>query len=310
MVPPDEGVLWIDVQGLSDHDLIRGLGERFHLHPLALADVVNLGQRPKVEAYGDVLFCVVRMVTLTEAHHVKCEQVTLFIGPRFVISFQEDPGDCLDPLRQRIRQARPLMRQSGSDYLGSMIIDAIIDGYFPVVESFGERLEELEARVIDRPKRPVLREIYEAKRELLELRRSTWPLRETLVHLVRDPPPSFHANTVPFLRDAADHAMQVADVIETYRELASSFLDVYLSGISHRTNEVMKVLTVLSSIFIPLTFLAGVYGMNFDTRHPYNMPELGWAYGYPAFLGVCAATAVVLLVIFRRFGWLGGRSDE
>lgn len=304
----DNTITWIDVQGLADTELIKGLGERFTLHPLAVADTVNVGQRPKVEDYTDRLFVVLRMVTFKEDDDIQWEQVAIFIGEGFVLSFQENYDDCLGPVRDRLRQGKKTLRGSGSDYLGAMLIDAIIDGYFPVLEQFGERLERLENEVIVSPDPDVLASVYRAKRQLMTFRRATWPLRDALNQLVRESHELIDDAVIPYLRDAADHVMQVVDVNETYRELASSFVDVYLSSVANRTNEVMRVLTILATVFIPLTFLAGIYGMNFvtDDGEP-AIPELRWKFGYPAFWIVSVTMAVAMFFVFRRLGWLGRR---
>ena len=298
-------VAWIDLQGLADSDLIRAFGEEFGLHPLAVADTVNVGQRPKVEDYDSHLYCVVRMVMLAEGADIHWEQVSLFIGSGFVLSFQESYGDCLGPIRDRLRQGKKQIRGAKSDFLGAMLIDAIVDGYFPVLEEFGDRLEDLETRVIEHPEQNVLGEVYRAKRQLMTFRRATWPLRDALNQLLRESHDLIDDRTLPYLRDAADHVMQVVDVNETYREIATSFIDVYLSSMANRTNEVMRVLTIMATVFIPLTFIAGIYGMNFDTQDPMNMPELRWRYGYIAFWAVCLLVLVVMLGIFRHFGWIG-----
>lgn len=302
-----EGVTWIDVQGLGDGRLLSELGAFLGLHRLAIADVANPGQRPKVEDYGDILFCVIRMVTPDGQDGDRWEQVSLFLGKTWVLTVQEFPRDCLDPLRKRLREASRSIRSEGADYLACMVLDAIVDGYFPHLERLGELLEDLETRLVSRPEESTLGEVYRVRRELMTTRRAAWPLRETYSQLLRDGHALLTAPTRPYLRDTADHVFQVVDVIETYRELAGSFVDVYLSSLANRTNEVMRVLTVLATIFVPLTFLTGVYGMNFDTTSPFNMPELGWRYGYLAFWGVGLAMATALLVVFRRLGWLGGR---
>lgn len=298
-------VTWIDVQGLGDGACVRDLGEALGLHALAVADVVNIGQRPKAERYDDALFVVLRMATLLGEDRCRFEQVSLFLVDGLVLTFQERPGDCLDPLRARIRGNGRRLRDGDASYLAAMVLDAVVDGYFPVLEGFGEHLEELEAAVVDRPTSALLERVYRAKRELLAFRRAVWPLRETFAHLLRDDeylPPS----VMPYLRDAADHVAQVTDIVETYREIAASFVDVYLSSVSQRTNETMRVLTVCATIFIPLTFVAGVYGMNFDRSRPGNMPELEMPYGYVLFWLACLALAGGMLGLFRRLGWLGG----
>jgi magnesium transporter len=301
-------VTWIDVQGLGDSNLVQNLGEVFGLHSLAVADVINLGQRPKAEAYGEVLYMVARMVREATGSEVTWEQFSLFLGDGWVLSFQERHGDCLDPLRDRLRQGRRLIRASGADYLAVMILDTIVDGYFPILETYGERLEDIEEQVIARPDDTVLGEIYHMKRELMHLRRSIWPMREMLNQLHRDGDPKFSEETRLYLRDVVDHAVHIVDVTETHRELAGSFVDVYLSSVSQRTNEVMQVLTVIATIFIPLTFIAGVYGMNFDTSSPWNLPELGWRHGYLLFWILCLGIGGILMVVFARLGWLRKRT--
>lgn len=302
-------ITWIDVVGIGDPALVEAFGKLFGLHRLALSDVMNTGQRPKVDDYGESMYAAVRMVTLDDDDLIQWEQVSLFLGRDFVITFQERPGDCLDPLRLRLKSSTSMLRRSGSDYLAIQVLDSIVDGYFPVLEEYGEQLEELEAKVIDRPDPEVLADVYRAKRELVHFRRAVWPLRDSLSQVLREGHALLSAETLPYLRDINDHVMQVVDVQESYRELAGSFIDVYLSGVSNRTNEVMKVLTVISTIFIPLTFVAGVYGMNFDPEVPGNMPELRWRFGYPAFWIFTLVVATALLIVFRRLGWLGGGQE-
>lgn len=306
-LPPGQSVIWIDVQGLADTELIKHLGAAFKLHPLLVADVINVGQRPKVDEYGDVLFVVVRMVTHDDNGSCRWEQVSIVIGPRFVLSFQETYGDCLNPVRDRIRAGKKPVRVSGSDYLGCIVIDGIVDGYFPILERLGDRLEEIESRIIRDADQSALGDVYRIKRDIMEFRHSAWPLRDALNHMLRDFPEHISDPVRPYLRDTTDHVMQVVDVIENYRELAGSFVDVYLSMVSNRTNEVMRLLAVISTIFIPLTFLAGVYGMNFDTREPANMPELAWRYGYLIFWIICFAVGGGLMLVFWRLGWLRRR---
>ncbi len=308
-------VLWLDVAGLGDLAALEEFVARFSLHHLAVADVAHVGQRPKVEDYGDTVFFVARMVTLSADGGIEWEQVSMFQSEGLVLTFQETPGDCLDPLRNRLREGMRLLRAAGSDCLACMVLDAIVDGYFPVLERYGEELEALEERVINDPSPRVLSEVFRVKHELMTFRRAAWPLRDALSRLLREPHALISPATLPYLRDTADHVMQVVDVIESYRELCGSLVDVYLSGMSNRMNAVMRVLTVIATIFIPLTFLAGVYGMNFDTSRPLNMPELGWGGGYLLFWAVCLLLAGVLLFAFHRLGWLGwgrraAREDE
>jgi magnesium transporter len=290
---------WIDVQGDPGASTLEEFGRVFGLHALALADTVNHGQRPKVEDYEDHLFCVVRMGGEGESTRFDWEQVSVFISRQFVITIQERPGDCFDPVRARLRAGRKMIRGGGGDYLGAMLIDAVVDGYFPLLEAFGERLEDLETRVLAQPTREVLSDIYREKRELLMFRRSVWPLRDALNQLLRDGHPIFKKGTLPYLRDTVDHLLQVVDVVESCREIAGSFIDVYLSSVSHRTNEVMRVLTIFSTIFIPLTFVAGIYGMNFE-----HIPELKWKDGYFYFWGLSGLVFAGMLVMFHRMGWL------
>lgn len=302
-------VTWIDVQGLGDGSIVQRLGESFAIHPLAISDIVHLGQRPKADEYDTHLFVVLRMASLGEDDEPRWEQVSVVLGEDFVLSFQERPGDCLDPLRERVRKSRKMLRNSGPDYLACMILDAIVDGYFPLLEYHGSQLEEFEDAILGNSGRDVLADVYRVKRDLMTFRRAGWPLREALNQLQRheDEDPWLSPAVLPYLRDTVDHVTQVVEINETYRELAASLVDVYLSTLGQRTNEIMRVLTVIATIFIPLTFFAGVYGMNFDLEHPTNMPELTWRYGYVGFWIVSSAVAIALLVLFRRLGWLGGR---
>ena len=297
-------VTWIDVHGLGDGRIVEEFGDLMNLHALAVADVANVGQRPKVEQYDDFLFIVLRMVTLGEDERLQWEQVSLILREGCVLTFQETPRDCLDPLRERIRVGRTLFRSSGADYLACMVIDAIVDGYFPILEHYGERLEEFEDTILGGHRRDVLGPLYVAKRDLAAFRRACWPLREALAHMLREDGLALSEPARLHLRDALDHTMQVVEVNESYRELSASLVEVHLSMVGQRTNDIMRVLTVVSTIFIPLTFLAGVYGMNFDTRSAWNMPELSWPFGYLAFWAVSLGLASGLLLLFRRLGWL------
>ncbi|MDN3517150.1 magnesium/cobalt transporter CorA [Aquisalimonas lutea] len=298
---------WIDVSGLADADLIAALGKRFGIHPLALEDVINVHQRPKVEDYDANLFVITRMPSYG-AHHLELEQLSLFMGEGFVITFQERPGDCFEPVRERIRKSPGNRgRLLRSDYLSYALLDAVVDSYFPILEAFSNRLDELEDRAIARPSEKLVGEMHAVKRQLQAMRRAVWPQRELFRVMTRDVQ-AVSGDTRLFLRDCEDHAVQILDVVETYRERATSALDLYVTAINHRMNEVMKVLTIIATVFMPLTVITGIYGMNFDTAaSPYNMPELGWRYGYPFVLGVITAVGVGLLVLFRRRGWLGGR---
>jgi magnesium transporter len=297
-------VVWVDVDGLGDARVLEKIAAIFHLHPLAMEDVVNVHQRAKVDTFGERTFMVTHMLSLTD--HLDCEQVSLFLGPDFVVTFQERPGDCLDPVRERIRKQETRVRESGAGHLAYSILDAVIDHYFPILEDYGERIEAIEDRIIAQPDRAVVAELHDLKRELLYIRRAIWPQREALNTLVRDEIPHISAETRLYLRDCYDHCVRIIDLVETYRETCSDLMDLYLSSISNRMNEVMKVLTIISTLFIPLTFIVGIYGMNFDTQvSPYNMPELKWYYGYPLCLAVMAVIAVGLFFFFRRKGWIG-----
>lgn len=296
-------VVWVNVDGVGHADSVDALGREFGLHRLAMEDVMNVHQRPKVEEYGDHLFAVVRMAELGE--RVDTEQVGLFLGDGWVMTFQEAPGDCWGPIRDRIRDDRARVRSAGADYLFYALLDAIVDNYYPVLEAFGGRLEELEAQILEEPRQELSALLHDARRDLLTLRHAIWPMREAMSQLYREARPPITEPTRLYLRDTYDHTVQVIDLLETYREMASGLLDVYLSSVSHRMNEVMKVLTIIATIFIPLTFIAGVYGMNFDrTAGPLSMPELGWAWGYPVVIGVMLLIGVALLALFRWKRWL------
>jgi magnesium transporter len=301
-------VTWIDVRGISHRETFERLGEIFNLHPLALEDVVNAPQRPKSDEYPTQQLLVTRMVNIDTDGVLVTEQLAILFGKGFVLTVQEEPRvDCLDPVRDRIRGGRGNIRRFGADYLAYAIFDAVIDGFYPVLESFGERLEELELQVSDL-NRPTTTstEIFQMKRDLLTLRRAIWPQRDLVASLLRDQSPHITAETRVYLRDTYDHAVQVMDMVETFREITSGLMDLYMTGVSHRLNEVMKVLTILSTIFLPMTFVAGVYGMNFDTElSPFNMPELKWFFGYPFSLLLMALSASGLLYFYWRKGWIG-----
>ncbi len=297
-------VVWLNVDGLGGEAVIREIGEIFGLHKLALEDVVHAHQRAKVDEYGATLYIVLRLPEPGE--RLDSEQLSLFLGRNFVVTFQERAGDSFEPVRERIRSGKGALRASGPDYLAYALLDAGIDSAFPVLEALGERLEDLEDELVVRPRRGTVAEIHGIKRDLLAVRRAVWPLREMLNALGRESTPLVAAETRLYLRDCYDHVVQIIELLETYREIASGLLDVYLSSLSNRMNEIMKVLTIIATIFIPLGFIASLYGMNFDTQaSPWNMPELTWRLGYPFALGVMAAVAGGLLFWFRRRGWLG-----
>jgi magnesium transporter len=295
-------VVWINVDGLGATEILEKLGARFALHPLALEDVLNLHQRPKIEAYGETLFMVARMIYLKE--HIETEQISFFLGANFVLTFQERVGDCLDAVRERIRQGLGRIRKSGADYLLYALIDTIVDSYYPVVDQFADRLEELEEQVEISQGSNAMAQIHETRNELLMVRRAIRPHREALNQLVRDEHPLVTAETRIFFRDCYDHTIQLIDLLETYREMCSDLRDYALSIVSHRMNEVMKVLTIIATIFIPLSFIAGVYGMNFDTDSKWNMPELEWTYGYPFALVLMSTVTGLFVFYFWRKGWM------
>lgn len=296
-------VTWVNVDGLGNVELLREIGELFGLHRLALEDVVNVYQRPKVEDYGEHLFLVTRMPRPEAA--VETEQVSMFLGRDFLLTFQERAGDLFEPVRQRLRQSTGQIRAAGPDYLAYALLDACVDGFFPVLERYGERMETLQQRAMETPGPELVPHIHELRHDLLTLRRSVWPQREMLNSLVRDALPQVRETTLPYLRDCYDHCIQLMDLVETYREVTANLNEIYLASTAAHTNEIMKVLTLIATIFIPLGFVASLYGMNFDTAASrWNMPELGWAYGYPAVLALMAAVAGGLLVYFRRKGWI------
>ena len=292
------GVTWIDVVGLHDVEVVRQLGEHFRLHPLALEDVLSVGQRPKADEYENHYFIVMRLFHVI-ADGLESEQLSLFLGDNYVITFQELPEDVFDGVRDRLRNARGRIRSMGADYLAYALIDSQVDHFFPVIEKLGERIEDLEDEVMTDPQRDTVEQIHAIRKDLLLLRRAAWPQREVLAAMERFESARIGKETRVFLRDAYDHAVQIMDMVETYRDLASGLLEIYLSSVSNRMNEVMKVLTVMATIFIPITFLAGVYGMNFK-----HMPELYWTWGYPAFWGVTVVTTLGLLWYFKRKDWL------
>ncbi len=307
-------VSWVDVMGLGHAETLRELGEVFRLHPLLLEDIVNVPQRPKVEEMPEQLLVIARMVTLLpgeEAGFV-LEQVSFVLGENYLLSVQEEPDfDCFAGVRERLKAGKGAIRRLGADYLLYALLDAIVDGFFPVLEVYGERLELLEDEVVANPSPLTLEKIHRMKRELITLRRAIWPQRDVINALIRDGNGLISEEVRVYLRDCYDHAIQVLDMVEMYREVASSLMDVYLSSVGNRMNEIMKFLTVMSSVFIPLTFIAGIYGMNFNTEKVRNMPELNWEWGYFMCLGAMLGIAIVLLTIFWRRGWFddfsGGR---
>ena len=293
-------VTWINIDGLHQIETIEKIGKNFELHPLILEDILNTGQRPKCEDYEKCLFMVLKMLTFNnESNSIQSEQVSLVLGQNFVISFQEAVGDVFEQIRDRIRNAKGRIRKMSTDYLAYALIDAIVDNYFLILEKMGEQIESMEEELIAKPSDKTVRMIHELKRELIFLRKSVWPLRELISSLEKTGSSLITDSTEPYLRDVYDHTIQVIDTVESFRDMVSGMLDIYLSSISNRMNAVMKVLTIIATIFIPLTFIAGIYGMNFK-----YMPELGWKWAYPAVWLIMAIVTVVMLIYFKRKKWL------
>lgn len=297
-------VTWINVNGLGNIGTIQELGRIFGLHGLALEDVLTLQQRPKAEQYGDHLFLVVRM--LESGPGIETEQLSIFTGPGFVLTLQEHPGDCLDPIRKRIREGRGNVRTMEADYLAYCLLDAVIDAYFPALDTLSDRIDDIEVEVLDCPTADTVAQIHQFKRNLLAMRRAVAPLREAVNTMLRDAGPLLSDTTRVHLRDCYDHIIHIVEMVDTYREIIGGLLDIYLSSVSNRMNEIMKVLTIIATIFIPLSFFVGIYGMNFDPdASPLNMPELDWYWGYPAAWAVMILAVAGQLVFFWKQGWIG-----
>lgn len=295
-------IVWVNVDGLGDASIIEAVGRIFDLHALALEDVVNVHQRAKVEDYEDHLFIVARMPRLDG--NFETEQLSLFLGTDFIVTFQERQGDCLDPVRERLRRSKGKIRSLGPDYLAYALLDAVIDNYFPILELFDERTNELELRVAASPEKQIFPEIHRLRGDLFLLKRTIWPHQDALRTLARDAN-LIRAETRIFLRDCYDYTAQIVELVETYREACAHLQDFYVNSLSQRMNEIMKVLTIIATIFMPLSFVAGVYGMNFASDvSPWNMPELHWYYGYPFSLLLMAGIAAILLAYFWHKGWL------
>lgn len=295
-----KAVSWINIDGIHNTKLIDEIGKGFGLHPLVCEDLLNTHQRSKVEEYDDYIFLVLKMIFYDEEEgDIRMEQISLILGKRYVLTFQEMPGDVFDGVRERIRKSRGKVRKESCDYLAYALLDAIVDNYFIVMEKISERVERLEGRVAVNPTAADLSEIHKLKNRMTFLRRAIWPLREIVGSLLKNGSKIIDEKLEPYLRDLYDHALQVTDAIDMFRDMLSGLQDVYLSSVSNRMNEVMKVLTIFASIFIPLTFIAGVYGMNFEF-----MPELKWRMGYPLVLLIMFSVAVVMLIFFWRKRWL------
>lgn len=300
-----DSITWVHVEGVARAETVRQLGNIFGLHPLALEDVVNTGQRPKADSYDEQLFVVMNLPTVNDDSKIETEQVSMFLGNNYLISFHRGGSEPFEPVMHRLRKHSGKIRERKADYLLYALLDIIIDRGFPVLEYFSEYIEDLEEELLEKPGKQTLANIHQIKRELLMLRRLLWPQREVINLMVRDEQPHISAETRPYLRDCYDHTIQIIDLIEVYREMTASMLDVYLSSISHRLNEVMKVLTVIATIFIPLTFIVGVYGMNFGNKSnsPWAMPELNWYFGYPLLWIIMIIIAAGMVIYFKRRNW-------
>lgn len=293
-------VTWINIDGIHQVDIIEKLGTCYGLHPLIMEDIVNTQQRPKMEDYGSYIFIVIKMLYREKDSEVtESEQISLVVGSNFVISFQEQQGDVFEAVRDRIRKSKGRIRKAGADYLAYALMDAIVDNYFVILEEQGELIENVEDQLTGYPLSSTLQEIRKLKKEMIFMRRAIWPVRELISGLERTESVLINKSTGDYLRDLYDHSIQIIDSVESYRDIISGLLDIYLSSVSNRMNEVMKVLTIFASIFIPLTFVAGVYGMNFDF-----MPELGWHWGYFTVLGFMVAVGIIMVIYFKRKKWL------
>lgn len=293
-------VTWINVDGVHQLELVKKLGDYFGMHPLVLEDILNTKQRPKMEDFDNYIYIVLKMPHYDEKNdEIVLEQVSLILGSNFVISFQEKEGDVFNPIRERIKGDKGRIRKMGSDYLAYALVDAIVDNYFVILEKIGDKVESLEEELVTNPMPETLQTIHNLKRELIFLRKSVWPLREVISGLERGESPLIKKSTRVYLRDVYDHTIQVIDTVETLRDMVSGMLDIYLSSISNKMNEVMKVLTIIATIFIPLTFIAGIYGMNFQF-----MPELGLTWSYPAILILMLVMVIGMLIYFRKKRWV------
>jgi magnesium transporter len=293
-------VSWINIDGLHEVEILEKLGRQFELHPLMLEDILNMDQRPKYEDFDKHIFIVLKMLSFdNETQSVESEQVSLVLGENFVISLQERVGDVFDPIRERIRNAKGRIRKLGPDYLMYSLLDAIVDNYFGILEKLGDKIEAMEEELVGEPTQKTLQQIHYLKKEMIYLRRSVWPLRELISGMERSESPLIEDSTDAYLRDLYDHTIQVIDTMESFRDMVSGMLDTYLSSLSNRMNSIMKVLTIIATIFIPLTFVAGVYGMNFK-----YMPELNSRWGYPVVWLVMLIIAGAMLIYFKRKKWL------
>ena len=295
----DPTVTWININGIHDIRLTEKIGSHFAIHPLSLEDIVNTTQRPKLEQFEDYLFLVCKMLSYDEeSGKIRSEQISLVLGDSFLISFQEMDGDVFHMVRERIRKAKGRIRGLGPDYLAYALLDAIVDHYFLILEDFGGAIETLEEEIVSNSSPDIISDLHDMKREMIFLRKQIWPLREVLAQLTKNDIDQVNEKTTLYLRDVHDHAIQIMDAIESMKDLLSGMLDLYLSLQGNHMNEVMKVLTIIATLFIPLSFVAGVYGMNFT-----HMPELNWRWGYPAFWSVILTMVIGMLIYFRKRRW-------
>ena len=299
------GVSWVNVDGLHEIGIIQDLGKCYGWHPLIVEDILNTNQRTKMDIFDDHIFLSLKMLTYnSDAQTLGVEQLSIIFGNNYVMTFQEKRGDIFDPLRNRIKTSKGRIRKSGSDYLAYALVDSVVDNYFTVLEKIGEEIEYMEEKLVTNPVPDTLQRIHDLKKEMIYLRKSVWPLREIISGLEREESPLIRESTHIYLRDLYDHTIQVMDTAETFRDMISGMLDVYLSSVSNRMNEVMKILTIFAAIFIPLTFIAGLYGMNFNPeRSPFNMPELNWYFGYPFALGIMLLIGTGMMIYFKRKKW-------
>jgi magnesium transporter len=293
-------VTWINIDGLHEIDTIEKVGQHFNLHPLILEDILNTGQRPKTEEFEDLIFVVLKMLNYNQnSGKIRSEQFSLILGSNFLITFQEIQGDVFNIVRERIRKPKTRIRKAGCDYLAYALIDAIVDHYFVILEALGDKIEDLETEILDDPTRDTLEIIHEMKREMIYLRKQIWPIREIINSLVKSESSLIQEQLHVYFRDVYDHTIQIIDTIESYRDILAGMQDIYLSTLSNKMNEVMKVLTIIATIFIPITFVAGIYGMNFKF-----MPELEWRWGYVMVWAIIVIAAGIMIGFFKKKQWL------
>ncbi|MHB1274731.1 MAG: magnesium/cobalt transporter CorA [Candidatus Humimicrobiaceae bacterium] len=295
----DHTITWINIDGIHETDIMEKLGDCFGFHPLILEDILNTQQRPKIEDFNDYIYFVLKMIDYSyKTNTISLEQVSIILGKNYVISLQERPLEIYEPIRSRIKNDKSKIRNTGSDYLVYLLIDSIIDNYFSVLEKIGEKIEHVENKLVSNPAQKTLKTIYDLKRNMLYMRKSTWPLREIISRLERGEISLINDSTRIYIRDIYDHIIQVIDTIETFRDMLSGMVDIYLSSMSHRLNEVMKILTIISTIFIPITFIASIYGMNFRF-----MPEISWKWGYLVVWAIILFIIIYMVIYFKRKKW-------